>query len=89
MQSSLTVIFRSVISGLTSIISNVLGTVHLQLQGPVVPISLRSILRTVAAQVLDSLVIMYIASERLLNNERRRDSWPLEEKNLIRGRNEV
>ena len=39
-----------VISGLTSIILVVLATVHLQFQGAVVPISLQSILRIVAAQ---------------------------------------
>ena len=55
MQSSLTVTFRLVISGLISIIMNDLGTVHLQLQGPIVPISLWSILRIVAAQVLGTV----------------------------------
>ena len=39
-QSSLTIIFKVVISGLTSIILVVLGPVHLQFQGPFVPISL-------------------------------------------------
>ena len=43
---------ESVVSGLTSIILVVLGTVYLQFQGTFVLISLRSILRTVAAQVL-------------------------------------
>ena len=38
-QSSLTVVFTLVISGLTSVILVVLGTVHLQFQGPFVPIS--------------------------------------------------
>ena len=37
---SLTIIFRLVISGLTSIILVVLGTINLQFQGPFVPISL-------------------------------------------------
>ena len=46
----LTVIFKLVISGLTSIILVVLGTVILQ--GPFVPISLWLILRIVAALVL-------------------------------------
>ena len=54
-QSSLTVIFRLVMSGLTSIILNVLGTVNLQFQGPFVPISLRSVLRIVAARVLGAV----------------------------------
>ena len=39
-QSSLTVVFKLVMCGLTSIISNVLGTVNLQFQGPFVPLSL-------------------------------------------------
>ena len=51
-QSSLTVIFKLVISSLTSIILVVLSTVNLQFQGPFVPISSWSILRTVAAPVL-------------------------------------
>ena len=51
-QSSLTVIFKLVISGLTSIILIVLGTVNLQFQSPFVPVSLQSVLGTVAAHVL-------------------------------------
>ena len=48
----LTVIFRLVISGLTSIILIVLGTVNLQLQSPFVPMSLWSVLGIVATHVL-------------------------------------
>ena len=51
-QSSLIVSFKLVISGLTSIILVVLGTVNLQLRVALVPISLWSVLRTVAAQAL-------------------------------------
>ena len=51
----LTVIFKLVISGLTSIILNVSGTVNLQFQGPFFPISLRSILGIVATQVLGTV----------------------------------
>ena len=54
-QSSLTVIFKLVISGLTSIILVVLGTVDLQFQGPLVPISLRPVLRIVAAYVVGTV----------------------------------
>ena len=50
--SSLTVILKSVISGLTSVILGVLGTVNHQFQGLFVPISLRSVLGTVAAYVI-------------------------------------
>ena len=50
-QSTLTVIFKLVISGLASIILIVLGTVNLQFQGPFVPISLWSVLRIVAVHV--------------------------------------
>ena len=50
-QSSLTVIFKLVISGLTSITLVVLGSVNLQFRGALVPISLWPILRTVAAEV--------------------------------------
>ena len=53
-KSSLTVIFKLVISGLTSIILIVLGTSNLQFQGPFVPISLWSVLGIVAAHVLGS-----------------------------------
>ena len=49
---SLTVIFKSVIGGLTSIILIVLGTVNLQFQGPFVSISLRPVLRIVAVYVM-------------------------------------
>ena len=44
-----------VISGLTSIILVALGTVNLQLQDALVPMSLRSILGIVAAQVLSTV----------------------------------
>ena len=51
-QSSLTVIFKLVISGLTSNILVVLGTVNLQFQGALGAISLQSVLRVVAAYVV-------------------------------------
>ena len=51
-QPALTVIFRLVISGLTSVILIVLGTVSLQFQGPLVPISLWPVLSIVTAHVL-------------------------------------
>ena len=41
-QSSLTIIFKLVISGLTGIILVVLDTVHSQFRGPFVPIYLQS-----------------------------------------------
>ena len=47
-QSSVTVTFKLVVTGRTSIILVVLGTVNLQFQGPFVPISLRPVLRIVA-----------------------------------------
>ena len=50
-QSALIVILKLVISGLTSIIWIVLDTVGVQFQGPFVPISLRRVLRIVAAYV--------------------------------------
>ena len=50
-QPTLTVILKLVISGLTSVTLIVLSTVNLQFQGQFVPISLRSILRIVAAYV--------------------------------------
>ena len=53
--SSLTVIFRLVISGLTSIILVVLGTINLQFQGPFVPISFCPTLRIVVARVLGTV----------------------------------
>ena len=55
--SALTVIFRLVIAGLTSIILVVLATVNLQFPGALVPISLRPVLGIVAAHVLGSPVI--------------------------------
>ena len=48
-QSALTVILKSVISGLISIIFVVLGTVNFQFPGALVPISLRPILGIMAA----------------------------------------
>ena len=54
-QSSLTVIFKLVISSLTSIILVVLSTVNLQFQGPFVPISLQPVLGIVAAQILGTI----------------------------------
>ena len=54
-QSSLRVIFKLVISGLTSIILIVLGTVNLQFQGQFVPVSLWSVLRIMAAHVLGTV----------------------------------
>ena len=51
-QSTLTVIFKLLISGLANIILIVLGTVNLQFQGPFVPISLRPVLRIVAPYVM-------------------------------------
>ena len=51
-QSALIVIFKLVISGLTSIIFTVLGTVNLHLRGPFVLISLWPILGIVAGIVL-------------------------------------
>ena len=44
-----------VISGLTGVILAVTGTVNLQFWGAPVPMSLKSILRIVAAQVLDKV----------------------------------
>ena len=51
-QSALTVILKLVIGSLASVILIVLGTVNLQFQGRFVPISLRPVLRIVAAYVL-------------------------------------
>ena len=56
---ALIVVFKLVISGLTSVILIVLGTVNLQFQSPLVPISLQSILRIVAAQVLGTVWSSY------------------------------
>ena len=46
---------KVVISGLTGMISIILGAVNLQFQGPFVPISLQSVLRIVASHVLDTV----------------------------------
>ena len=54
-QPSLTVISKVVNSGLTCMILIILRAVNLQFQGPFVPISLQSILRIVASQVLDTV----------------------------------
>ena len=51
-QSALTVVLTLVICGLINIILVVLGTVNLQFQGRFVPISLRPVLRIVAAYVM-------------------------------------
>ena len=51
-QSALTVILKLVIGGLSSVILIVLGTVSVQFQGQFVSISLRQILRIVAAYVM-------------------------------------
>ena len=63
-QSALTVIFKLVIGGLTSIVFTVLGTVSLQFRDAFFPISLQSVLGIVAAQVLGGyrLAIMELAS---------------------------
>ena len=50
-QSALTVILRLVICGLTSVIVIVLSTADLQFWGQFVPVSLRPVLRAVAAYV--------------------------------------
>ena len=55
-QSSLRVIFRLVFGGLTRVILVVVGTVSLQFQGPLVPISLWPLLEIVAAQVLSTVL---------------------------------
>ena len=54
-QSSLKVIFKVVISGLTRVILVVLGTVNLQFQDPFVSISLRPVLGIVAAYVMGTV----------------------------------
>ena len=54
-QSSLTVIFKLFVSGLTSSILVVLGTVNLQFWCALVPISLPSVLGIVAAHVLGTV----------------------------------
>ena len=51
-ESVLTVILNLVISGLTSFILVVLGTVNLQFQGRFVSNSLRPVLRIVAAYIM-------------------------------------
>ena len=54
-QSFLTVTFKLIIGGLTGIILVVLGTVNLQFQGLFVPISLRPVLKIVAAYVVGTV----------------------------------
>ena len=56
--SSLAVILTSVISGLISVILGVLGTVNHQFQGSFVSISLRSILRILAAHGYSLLIML-------------------------------
>ena len=51
-ESVLTVILNLVISGLTSFILVVLGTVNLQFQGLFVSVSLRPILKIVTASIV-------------------------------------
>ena len=51
-ESALTVILKLVIGGLTSVILIVLSKINLQFQGCVFPISLRPVLRNVAAYVM-------------------------------------
>ena len=59
-QSSLTVIFKLVLSGLTSIILIVLGTVNLQFQSPFVPISLWPVFGIVTARVLGTVWLLLV-----------------------------
>ena len=54
-QSALTVIFKLVLSGLTSVILIVLSTINLQFQGQLVAISLRPVLRIVAAYAVGTV----------------------------------
>ena len=58
-QSSLTLIFRLAIGGLTSVILIVLGTVNLQFQDPFVLTSLRPVLRIVAVYVVSTVWSSY------------------------------
>ena len=58
-QSSRTVFFKLIISGLTSIILVVLDTVSLQFWGPFVPISLWSILGIVVTRVLGIMQLTF------------------------------
>ena len=53
--SQLTVTFKLVTTGLTSLILVALSTVNLRFQGPFAPISLRSVLRIMAASVLSTV----------------------------------
>ena len=53
--SQLTITFKLVITGLTSLFLVALSTVNLQFQGPFVPISLWSVLRIMAAYVLGTV----------------------------------
>ena len=61
-QLSLTVIFKLVLSGLTSIILVVSGTVNLQFQGPFVPISLWPVFGIVTAHVLGTVWLLLVNS---------------------------
>ena len=58
-ESVLTVILNLVISGLTSFILVVLGTVNLQFQGLFVSVSLRPILKIVAACVMATVIALW------------------------------
>ena len=57
-QSALTVIYKLVVGGLTSVILIVSGTVNLQSLGPSVPISLRPGLGIVVAYVLGTVLVI-------------------------------
>ena len=59
-QSQLDTHLQIVTGGLTSVFLTVLGEVNLQFQGPFVPISLRPVLRIVAAHVLGTVWSSYI-----------------------------
>ena len=59
-QSTLTVIFKLLISGLANIILIVLGTVNLQFQGPFFPISLWPVFGIVTARVLGTVWLLSV-----------------------------
>ena len=58
-QSALSVFLKLVISGLTSIILIVFSTVNLQSYCQFVPISLSPVLRTVAAYVMTTILLLH------------------------------
>ena len=66
-QSSRTVFFKLIISGLTSIILVVLDTVSLQFWGPFVPISLWSILGIVVSRVLGIMQLTFPPGHHAVN----------------------